>query len=146
MEINLVDEIKCLNQTIIKSLFREKKNDCYCDRPRPLQMAILRYVLDNSEECICQKDLEEQFGISKSAISYTLNAMEKNNLIERISNESDTRKRYIIPTKNSIEMNKELTKGINKVNEGLLNSLSEEEIDEFLRIIKKLKEHMKEGI
>lgn len=146
MEINLIEEIKSLNQTAIKRLFREKKIDCFKDRPKPLQMGILKYILDHSNEKICQKDLEDKFQISKSAISNVLHAMEKNGLITRTSSENDARKKYIIPTENSLEMNKELINGINKVNEELLNCLTEEETKEFLRILHKLKKHMKEGI
>lgn len=146
MEINLIEEVKSLNQTIVKRLFKENKLNCLKERPKPLQMAILKYLVDNSKENICQKDLEKEFKISKSAISFALNAMEKNNLIERISSDGDARKRYIILTEKSFEMNKELINGINNVNEEILNCLTEEEVEEFLRISKKLKEFMKEGI
>lgn len=146
MEINLIEEIKSLNQTVIKRLFHIKKVACFNNRPKPLQMGILKYILEHPNDKICQHDLEKNFQISKSAISGVLNTMEKNNLIARIPSEEDSRKKYIIPTENSIEMNKELTNGINKVNEELLNCLTEKETKEFLRITNKLKKYMKEGI
>lgn len=146
MDINIIDEIKSLNQTMVKWLFQEHKLRCLSNRPKPLQMEILKFLIDHSKEEICQKDLEKQFKISKSAISFALDSMEKNNLIERVSSDEDARKRNIVLTEKSLEMNKEIIKGLNNVNKEIINCLTKEDIDDFLRISKKLKEFMKEGI
>lgn len=146
MQLNLIDEIKSLNQLIIKRLFHAEKNGCIKCRPKPLQMELLKYIIDHRDEKICQKDLENKFQISKSAISYALDAMEKNNIITRSSSEEDSRKKYISLTEKSIEMNKKLKIGINKVNEELLSCLTVTEQQEFIRMIHKLKNHMKEGL
>lgn len=145
MEINLIEQIKSLNQSVIKKLFSIKKSTCNPIRPRPLQMAILEYLIEHSDEEICQKDLESSFKISKSAISDALNSMEKNNFIERNASKTDARRNIIIPTKESLDMHKDLIKDIKEVNEELLNCLTEEEVNEFLRITEKLKNYMKEG-
>lgn len=146
MQSNLIDEIKSLNQLIIKSLFHAEKDGCIKCRPKPLQMELLKYIIDHRNEKICQKDLENQFHISKSAISYALDAMEKNNIIARTPSEEDSRKKYISLTEKSIEMNKKLKTGINKVNGELLSCLTETEQQEFVRMLHKLKDHMKEGL
>lgn len=145
MEINLMEQIKSLNQSVVKKLFSIRKATCNPIRPRPLQIAILEYLIEHSDEEIYQKDLESSFKISKAAISDTLNAMEKNNLIKRNVSKIDARRNIIIPTKESLDMHKDLIKDIKQVNEELLNCPTKEEVNEFLRITEKLKNYMKEG-
>lgn len=146
MDISLIEEIKNLNQSVVKSLFRKNKIKKKALPPRPLQMAVLEYVIEHEDEDVCQKDLENNFKISKSAISDVIKTMEKNNLIVRTSSETDARKNIIIPTKDSINIYKDLKNDVNEVNKELLNCLTKDEVDEFIRIIEKLKKHMKEGI
>lgn len=146
MDINLIDEIKLLNQQMIKKLFSMKKCEGIDRHPRPLQISILNYLIENKDKNISQKDLENQFKISKAAISDALKSMEKIGLIKRISSTTDARKNIIYPTKESLDMHEELMNNMKMVNDKLLNCLSEEEIQAFLTITSKLIRSMKEGI
>lgn len=145
MDIDLLTEIKNLHTCMIKKIFGMKKEH-NCKHPRPLQIAILEYLRLNSDKDIHQKDLEEKFKISKAAISDVLNTMEKKDMISRITSEVDARKKKIVLTDNSKEIQQELLENQNKANKEMLEGISEEEIKNFLKTIEKIKANLrKEG-
>ena len=57
---------------MIRKLFCHKKIG-ECSRPKPLRITILAFLIDNKDKVIYQKDLENEFKISKAAISDVLN-------------------------------------------------------------------------
>ena len=145
MKVDIIEEIKSLHQRLIKTLFCMSKKENRCGHPRPLQIAILEYLLEHQDSEVNQKDLEEKFNISKAAISDVLKAMEKNELIERIVSEKDARKNIIMITEKSKKLHSNLVDDLNRVNNHLLECLTEEELNSFLEITNKLKNYMKEG-
>lgn len=145
MEVDIIEEIKSLDKCIIKTLFNINKTKKLKIHPRPLQMAILDYLLNHEKDEIHQKDLEKNFNISKAAISSVLKTMKKNGLIERVSSENDARVNIIKVTDESKELHEKLLEDINYVNKNLKKCLTEEEMEMFLKISNKLKNYMKEG-
>lgn len=145
MKVDIIDEIKSLHKALVKTLFSMNKSTDHNRHPRPLQIAILEYLSEHQKDEVNQKDLEEHFKISKAAISDVLKAMEKNGLIERIVSEKDARKNIIIVTEKSKELHSNLINDLKKVNNELLECLTEEELKSFLAITDKLKKYMKEG-
>lgn len=145
MKVDIIEEITSLHQGLIKTLFCMNKKVDRNGHPRPLQIAILEYLLENKDSEVNQKDLEEKFKISKAAISDVLKAMEKNELIERIVSEKDARKNIIMITEKSKELHSNLIDDLNRVNKHLLECLTKEELNSFLEITSKLKKYMKEG-
>ena len=57
MNIDIIDEIKSLHTHMIRKLFCSVKIG-KCSRPKPLQIAILAFLIENKDEVIYQKDLE----------------------------------------------------------------------------------------
>lgn len=142
MDIDLLAEIKNLHTCMIKKIFCMKK-DHNCKHPRPLQIAILEYLRFNQDKDIYQKDLEIQFGISKAAISDVLNTMEKKDMISRITSDVDARKKKIVLTDYSKEMQQELVDNQLIANKELLEGISKEELENFLKTIEKIKANIK---
>ena len=67
---------------------------------------IIGYVCE-MRECgrdVYQRDLENNFGITRSTASKVLGLMEKKGLIERVSVSHDARLKMIVPTEKSIEI------------------------------------------
>ena len=93
---------------------------------------------------ITQKELASETGLAKNTITVMLEKMEKNNLINRITDENDKRKSLVILT----DYAKSLKRPFDEISEEMLKRVykgfSEEEIDkyeEYLhRIIKNLEE------
>lgn len=142
MKKGLIEEIRELNKYIIKQMFQS--NNLQSKHPRPLQVAIMEYLDRNANKTITQKDLQKEFRISKAAISDVMKAMERNHLIRRSTSDIDARK-------NNIELTDEAKKDIKKIlenkhnlNQLLINSITEEEYNEFIRISNKIKKNMEE--
>ena len=145
MEIDIIDEIKSLHTHMIRKLFcNEKTNNS--NRPKPLQIAILAFLIDNENEVIYQKDLENEFQISKAAISDVLYNMENNNMIKKVQEENDARKKRIILTEESYEKYRHMKEAKKEAINSILKGISEDDIKKFLEVTEKLKENMrKEG-
>lgn len=142
MSVDIINEIKSLHTNMIKKLFNMQKIDTK-NRPKPLQVAIIDFLLENEAKSIYQKDLEIKFNISKSAISDVLSTMENNDMISRITEKDDARKRKIILTEHAKEIHKEMIKVKVQANKEILEGISNEEIEKFIIIAEKLKNNMK---
>lgn len=142
MDIDIIDEIKTLHSHMIKKLFCSVKIG-KCSRPKPLQIAILAFLIENKDKVIYQKDLENEFQISKAAISEVLNTMENNNMIKKVQEENDARKRRIILTSESYESYEKMRREKKDAIDLILKDISEEDIKKFIEVAEKLKENMK---
>lgn len=146
MSVNVIKEIKSLNTCLVRHLFANK-NVIQGKRPKPLQVEIIDYLSKNQDKIIYQRDLEENLQISKAAISEVLISMEKNGFIEKINDEDDGRKKRVILTQDTIKMHNKVIKELRKLNNNLLDGISEEDLNIFIKVINKLKDNMKkEGV
>ena len=59
------------------------------------QVQVIKYLMDNINKDISQKELENVLGIRKSTMSGILDTMEKRNIIKRISSDIDRRSKII---------------------------------------------------
>lgn len=142
MNIDIIDEIKSLHSHMIKKLFCSVKIG-KCSRPKPLQIAILAFLIENKNEVIYQKDLENEFQISKAAISDVLNTMESNNMIKKVQEENDARKKRILLTDESYGSYKNMESEKKNAIDSILKGISKEDIKKFVEVAEKLKENMK---
>lgn len=147
MNNNILLEVKNLNKAICQQIFEIGKDNSFTKHPSPLQIRVVRYLMNNKEESTYQKDIQESLNVSKAAISETLRSMEKKNIIERIPSKIDGRKIKIILTDKGKETFQEIEKDLLKVNQKVLKSITQEEFEEFIRISHKIEESLKkEGI
>lgn len=100
---------------------------------------IMCYIFDNPDRNIYQKDLENEFGISRSTVTNILNLMEKKGYIQRVSVENDARLKKLILTDTG-RRTVSILKSTLDENEARINGLlSEEEQKIFLALINKLR-------
>lgn len=144
MKPNVIEEIKKLDVKIAKRLFKDAKKEGIKRPPSPLQARILKYILEQKSEVICQKDLENYLKISKATISEVLVAMEKKEIIKRVSMPNDARAKRIVLTNTSLERFQELEKNFSDINEKLIEGISDDELARFLNILNKMQQNMKE--
>lgn len=139
MEKNIANELKKLDVEIAKKLFSISKDKKMQNPPSPLQGRIMEYLIENQKEDIYQKDLEKILEVRKATVSGALLAMEKNNLIQRITSEDDARNKKIILTNIGIEKHKNMKKVFDNLNEELTKNISEKELEQFYTILEKMK-------
>ena len=144
MKPNVIEEIKKLDVKIAKRLFKDAKKEGIKRPPSPLQARILKCILEQKSEVICQKDLENYLKISKATISEVLLTMEKKGIIKRVSMPNDARAKRIVLTNTSLERFQELEKNFSDINEKLIEGISDDELARFLNILNKMQQNMKE--
>ena len=99
----LFDEIKYLNVLLSRRYFENilNKNTQLLTR---VNICIIKYLIDNENEDIFQKDIEIKFGITKSTASKVLKLMESKNLIVRQSVKNDARLKKLMASQKAKEI------------------------------------------
>lgn len=144
MQPYLIEAIKELDVAISKSLFKEAKLQDIKRPPSPLQARILKYILEHKEGVILQKHLEEELRVSKATISEVLTSMEKREIIKRVGIQEDARAKRIVLTNTSLARFEELKQNLLTINERLVSGLTDKELAQFLSILHKMLDNMKE--
>lgn len=107
------------------------------------QGKILNYVLVESEaHSVYQKDLEREFGLRPSMVTEMLNALEQKKLIQRVSDEWDGRYKKIIFTEKARSMKDRIRQEVEETEHLLLQGITEQEKQEFLRIAGKMLQNL----
>ena len=143
MKIYVANELKKLDVDISRKLFSIAKKNKISFYPSPLQAKVTKYLIENKEGEVYQKDLEEVFEVSKATISGVLLTMEKNKIIKRIPSESDARQKKIVLTKKSKKIYEEVKETFKKLDEEITKNISEEELSSFLNTIEKIRKNIK---
>jgi DNA-binding MarR family transcriptional regulator len=100
---------------------------------------IIGYLAENEDKDIYQKDLEEQFSITRSTASKVLILMEKKGLIERRSVPHDARLKKLVLTDKAREISEMMIEGAVQLEETLTQGFTREELDAFYNSIQKMK-------
>lgn len=106
------------------------------------QAYVIDFISMNEDRDIFQKDIEKQLSLKRASVSLMLNNMEKNQLIKRVSVESDARLKKIVLTEKAKEINKKISESIGYVEDKLTEGLTEEEIRVFQNIMKKIEKNL----
>ena len=105
---------------------------------------ILRYIEEQEDEVITQKDIEKAFGITRSTASTVLSLMEKKELIVREVLKEDNRVKKVLITDKGKKINSDIKKEIDQFELNLIKGFNDDELKQFLFYIDKLKENLKE--
>lgn len=133
--------IKDLNHEIIRYICLsgiDKQN-----MPTPAQMQILHFIISKQNEKIYQKDIGNALNLRRATLSEILKTMEKNDLIFRIKDQIDTRKKEIIiseTAKNNFQIVKDK---LNEAEKVITSGIKKEDLELFFKIINKMKENIK---
>ena len=137
-------EIKSLEKMLVRELInnsdiKDKENLL----PTPTQCQIIAYILNNKNKDIYQKDLEKVLNLRRATVSGVLHTMEKNGLIKRVTDESDTRTKKIILNEKIPERFNEYSKKIKKIENNIIKDISDKDLEIFLKVISQMKESIK---
>ncbi len=142
MKIYVANELKKLDVDISRKLFSIAKENKISFYPSPLQAKITKYLIENNKREVYQKELEEVFEVRKATISGVLFTMEKNEVIKRVASENDARQKKIVLTKKSKKIY-EVKETFKKLDEEITKNISEEELNNFLSTIEKIRKNIK---
>ena len=143
MKIYVANELKKLDVDISRKLFSIAKENKISFYPSPLQDKITKYLIENNKREVYQKELEEVFEVRKATISGVLFTMEKNEVIKRVASENDARQKKIVLTKKSKKIYEEVKETFKKLDEEITKNISEEELNNFLSTIEKIRKNIK---
>lgn len=99
---------------------------------------IIKYLADNKDSDIYQKDIEKKFKVRRSTVTSAINRMEKGGLVVRESVERDNRLKRINLTDKGWCVHMKIEKEIKKTEAQILKALTKEEVEVFYNIIKKM--------
>lgn len=103
-----------------------------------MQRWIIWYLTENANHDVYQRELENALNIGKSTLTEVLNLMEKNSLVTRVASQKDARCKKIVLTEKSIQINCEISHRIKAAEEKMKKDIPQEELDMFLKNIKKM--------
>jgi len=108
----------------------------------PGQFPVLRCLRD--VKVSTQMELARMVGVEQPSMAATLSRMEKNGLIERVSDEQDARRRLVSLTERGKQMLAVMTESAVEVYKDACVGLTEAEVAEFLRIGAKMIENLQD--
>jgi len=126
---------------LLGHLIRRKMNAVMsengADDITPVHGRILGYLVQNEKE-VCQRDIEAEFGITRSSVAGILKLMEQKGYIRRESVEGDARLKRIVPTPLGRENFARIDSSIRQVESLLYSALTPEEYTALLRLFARL--------
>lgn len=111
------------------------------------QANILRFLLlETAKRSIYQVDIEKEFGLRPPTVTETLKSLEKKDLIQRIPDENDGRKKKIIITEKTLSMDDGVKCQVEKSEKVLLHGITKEEQEQFMKIAGKMLHNLESNI
>lgn len=104
---------------------------------------ILKYLYDNRDRDVFQRDIEKQFSIGRSTVTTIIQLMEKRDLIRRESVEQDARLKKVLLTEKGFKHHDLVEESIYGIHKQIMMDISEEEKLQFLDIVQKMGENLK---
>lgn len=121
------------------------QHSCACkprDEVTGTNMRIIRFLKANENRDVYQKDVEKEFGITRSTASRVLVLMEEKGLVKRLSVEHDARLKKLILTEKSMQMGEAMRQIGEKTDAKLLEGFSEEEKEQLYSFIDRMVENV----
>ena len=103
---------------------------------------VMRYLYENRDKVICQKDIEHTFEIRRSTVTNIIQLMEKNGYVERRPVPGDARLKYVKLTQKGEENHLQMEHLSDLLEEEQLIDITEEELDNLYRVMNKLKKNL----
>lgn len=104
---------------------------------------VLRFLLDNPDSDIVQRDIENRFSIRRSTASHMLQLMEKNGYIIRVSVPQDARMKKIVITDKGREACERMRERLQRFEALFQKGISEDDMEVFLRVMGRMEENIK---
>ena len=106
---------------------------------------ILKYLYDNRDRDIYQKDIEKHFSIGRSTVTTIIQLMEKRDLVRREFVESDARLKKVMLTEKGFQHHHHVVANLGRTHEDILCGLSMEEKVMLLSLMEKISRNIEGG-
>lgn len=103
-----------------------------------LQGMIIAYLCENSNERICQKDLEAEFFVRGSTMAEALNQLEAAGYIERRTSDDDRRLKIVSPTLKATEAYAGMEDHIRTMEESLTRGVDPRDLAIYFEVVDKI--------
>lgn len=103
---------------------------------------IMRFLYENREKEVYQKDLERYFHIGRSTVTNTIQLMEKRGFIRRESVERDARLKKVLLTEKGVQSHEKIEELITELNDGILDGIEEKDVETFIRVLYIIRENV----
>ena len=137
-------ELRGIHNLISEIMKADREQDGIC--VTQLQHWIIRYLDENQERDVFQKDLEEEFQTSRATISNTLQVMERNGLIVRTAVSQDARLKKLNLTENSREFTRRAKQNVEKMEMLLRKGMTVEEVQFFMETLRRIHCNLEEEL
>ena len=107
----------------------------------PANFGVIAFLWENRDRDIYQKDLEEQMKVQRSTISKMLQMMEKKGIVQRRPVDHDARLKKITLSEAVQDSIQSWMAGAGQMEQQATRGFSEEELDELIRLINKMKQN-----
>ena len=106
---------------------------------------IIRFLAEHPDCDVYQRDLEKEFGITRSTASRVLMLMEQKGMVERRSVEKDARLKKLMLTEKAIAMHEDVMREITDIENKMQEGIPEEDLAVFFRTLDKIKQNLGTG-
>lgn len=137
MEQKIGKKIRCVS-TKIKRVIDNLESIKKLENLSGTNGFIIVYIYRNKDKDIYQKDIEKEFGITRSTASNIISLMEKKNLIIREKVDNDARLKKLVLTDIAKEYSKDVLDDLNRLENQLKTNISNEELINFFNTLSKL--------
>lgn len=140
MQYHIGRELRCLSNKIRRSL--EKIDVIAQMNDLTGTNGFIIMYLAKAKHPVYQKDIELEFGITRSTASKVLTLMEKKDLITRQNVESDARLRQILLTPKAFDLTKKVLSQMDAFEKGLLKGFSDDEVNTLISLLKRVNDNL----
>lgn len=134
-------ELRYLNN-LIRRYVDNKLHKKYIDSVTGTNGWIIGYIADHGD--VYQKDLEAEFGITRSTASKVVSLMVQKGLIEHRSVPQDARLKKLVLTEKALELSKLMNQDHEAVETTLKKGFTEEELSNLHSYIERMKQNILE--
>lgn len=104
---------------------------------------IMRYLYENREHDIFQKDIEKTFSIGRSSVTGIIQLLEKKGYVRREFVEHDARLKKVTLTEKGMKSHEGIEELIMELDAILEEDIEKEELELFFRVMDKIKSNLK---
>ena len=103
---------------------------------------IMKYLYENKEKDIYQKDIEKHCAVGRSTVTNVVQLMEKKGLIRRESVPNDARLKKVVLTEKGMSGHRTVENLITEINNQMVEGISDEDLENFLRVAVALRKNI----
>ncbi|QQK07092.1 MarR family winged helix-turn-helix transcriptional regulator [Miniphocaeibacter halophilus] len=144
MKRELVIQLKTINFFLNKRI--EELHKSFDGNLSPISGLILKFIFQNSDKVIFQKDIEEEFSMKKSRLSKILSSMEKEGYVKRVSVKEDARLKQIILGEKAKELNENILKSKEEIEKIIFKNIDEKNLDIFFEVLQEMVSNLKKDM